>query len=369
MVAPSRQAALRRIVAGSVENLLATWDDETSLFPYSSRLVSGRPVNDYENALAVRYTLTSLLGLARAARTSAGPEVGEIAARVESFERRQGGRMGNLADVGLAVLLRTELDDAHGANEALKRLGSWDLRSPHLVMQDLAWALWGAVAAHRAGLAGAEDLARLLLSRVTELTSPGGLPFHSARRYRRRIVSFGAVTYYLRALHEAASALEDEDARLSFRAGLEITLALQGPLGDWPWMIDPVSGHALDRYPVFAVHQDSMAMLFLLPGLDRGLPGIEEAIDRSLDWALGRNELEVSMYVDEPVFFAYRSIERRERAARARRYLRSSVNVLTRRSAETLEARTLRLNPECRSYHLGWILYAWCDRIAEAERR
>jgi len=195
------------------------------------------------------------------------------------------------------------------------------------------------------------------------------LPFHSDRRYRRRVASFGAVTYFLRALHEAATAFGDEDADQLFTAGLERTLALQGPLGDWPWMIDPVSGRSLDRYPVFAVHQDSMAMLFLLPALDRGVVGARQALDRSLDWALGRNELGIPMYVDDPIFVAFRSIERRERAPRARRYLRSSANVLMRRSGETERAPALRLNSECRSYHLGWILYAWCGRLAETESR
>jgi hypothetical protein len=209
-------------------------------------------------------------------------------------------------------------------------------------------------------------VASALLERITrQLTSPLGLPFHERRRYRRRIVSFGALTYFLRSLSEAASALEDANADRLFRAGVQQALALQGPAGDWPWMIDPLSGRALDRYPVFAVHQDSMAMLFLLPSLERGLPGVEQAIDRSLDWALGRNELGISMYVDDPVFFAYRSIERRERAPRARRYARSSVNALTGRSAQSLSASALRLNPECRSYHLGWILYAWCDQLAD----
>src|SRR5438093_6782818 len=32
--------------------------------------------------------------------------------------------------------------------------------------------------------------------------------------------------------------------------------SLQGPQGEWPWMIDVRSGNPLDVYPVFAVHQD-----------------------------------------------------------------------------------------------------------------
>jgi hypothetical protein len=61
------------------------------------------------------------------------------------------------------------------------------------------------------------------------------------------------------------------------------------------------------------------------------------------------------MFVDEPFFFAYRAIERDERAAKARRYARW----LAHAEGETAAAGSLRVNRECRSYHLGWILYAW----------
>ena len=360
----SREAAVRRLITGSVENLLATWNRELCLFPYSSRIVAGRLVNDVTHPLAVRYTLNGLLGLVRAARAGADQDLDEVRGWSTRFFRMHGSRIETLADAGLAVLLQYELENKAGTAEALDTVRSLRIDTQRHVMQDLAWALWGATAAQRAGVAGAGETARGLLARIAgELTSPLGLPYHSSRRYRRRVVSFGALTYFLRALHEAATVLEDDRAERLYSAGLRQTLSLQGELGDWPWMIDPASGHALDRYPVFAVHQDSMAMLFLLPALERGLPGVEHAIDRSLAWAVGRNELGISMYVDEPVFFAYRSIERRDRAPRVRRYLRSSAHVVTRRPARTEGASALRLNSECRSYHLGWILYAWSDHL------
>jgi hypothetical protein len=108
------------------------------------------------------------------------------------------------------------------------------------------------------------------------------------------------------------------------------------------------------------VHQDSMAMLFLHPALDRGVPGANEAITRSLAWVFGENELGRPMFVEEP-FFAYRSIERAERAQRVRRYARSVWHRLSPHPA-TPNARRVRLNDECRSYHLGWVLYVWSNR-------
>ena len=78
-------------------------------------------------------------------------------------------------------------------------------------------------------------------------------------------------------------------------------LELQGPRGEWPWMISVRTGIPLDFYPVFGVHQDSMAMLFLLPALDDGLVDVESAIDASLAWSLGDNELGEPMYGRDPL--------------------------------------------------------------------
>jgi hypothetical protein len=81
-------------------------------------------------------------------------------------------------------------------------------------------------------------------------------------------------------------------------------------------------------------------------------------VSRSLAWCFGENELAVDFYVRDP-FFAYRSIERVDRAPRLRRYLRSLVPSVR---SSTFGSSDVRLNPECRSYHLGWILYAWSGR-------
>jgi hypothetical protein len=227
-------------------------------------------------------------------------------------------------------------------------------------MQDLAWLLWGAAAASRAGVGAGTDVVRDALALMTRgLVDPGtGLPRHAASRYRRNVVSFGSIVYFLRALHEAAVTLEDERLDARFERAVSRVVGFQGPQGEWPWMIDCRRGRPFDFYPVFAVHQDSMAMLFLHPALDRGLPDVAKAIDRSVAWDFGENELAAPMFAERP-FFAYRSIERTERLPRLRRYARSR---LVARAPVAPDARSVRINDECRSYHLGWILFAWAGR-------
>jgi hypothetical protein len=155
-------------------------------------------------------------------------------------------------------------------------------------------------------------------------------------------------------MHEAASTFGDRRAEKLFRSGVAEALELQGPLGEWPWMIDVARARAFDRYPVFSVHQDSMAILFLRPALDTAIAGAASAIDRSVRWVHGENELGLRFYLEEP-FFAYRAVERSESWTKARRYGRW----LAGRSAGDVPASQLRVNRECRSYHLGWLLYAW----------
>ena len=81
----------------------------------------------------------------------------------------------------------------------------------------------------------------------------------------------------------------------------------------------------------------------------------------------GNNELQIQFYLHDP-FFAYRSIERAERAPRLLRYARFLSYSLSKRAGTFGSGPSLRLNDECRSYHLGWILFAWAERLAAESR-
>jgi hypothetical protein len=363
---------LQPVLSGCVENLVATYDADRGVFPYSSRLAGGSILNDYRSPESLRYTVNALLGLGRAAKAEIpGVSISDVNGMIEMFVDHFSAKLESHADLGLLIVLLAENPSA-GGDEAVRsavatlRRSLADQTADAFNMQDLAWVVWGAATAARCGIPQADELGRsataLVKSRFVDTRS--GLPRHSPRWYRRGLVSFGSIAYFLRAMHEAADAFEDSDAATLFREGVQRVISIQGPLGEWPWMIHVGRGKVVDVYPVFSVHQDSMAMLFLLPALDAGEPRVQQAIDRSLSWVFGRNELDVRFYRDDP-FFAYRSIERAERAQRLRRYVRFLSVSLTGRDASFGSARA-RLNEECRSYHLGWILFAWSERMAAA---
>jgi hypothetical protein len=357
-------ARVHTLLDGSVENLLATWHPEFGRFPFSSRRAGSTLVHNYAHPVSPRYTINSLLGLAAAARNGKlGVGEAQVQTMFARFLATTTDPVLMAADHGLLTVLEAELGASRSALGERVRVIAGLLAQPQtLNMQDLAWLLWGSGAAYRAGIAGGADTARDALALIlAELVDPGtGLPRHSQARYRRNVVSFGSLVYFLRAMKEAADTLGSERARALFERGVAQAVSFQGPQGEWPWMIDCHSGRPFDRYPVFAVHQDAMAMLFLHPALDDGLPGIEAAISRSLAWDFGENELGAVMFIADP-FFAYRSIERTERAPRARRFLRSLPGRAGFSQAPGYAA-AVRINDECRSYHLGWILFAWSSR-------
>jgi hypothetical protein len=365
----AKWARLTPLLVGSVENLLTSWEPRHALFPFTSRLEVSGVRNFYADPIAVRYTINSLLGLVEAARSrSLGVSEDEVADLAHSFLARDQ-RIVLPADHGLATALRCTVAAPTASVQGSVRTLASLLREANrstLTMQDVAWILWGACVAAREGILGALDVASAALAMVrSELVAPEtGLPRHTTARYRRHLVSFGSLVYFLRAMHEAAVTLGDAHAMGLFERGVDKALALQGSGGEWPWMLDNRTGETVDPYPLFAVHQDSMAMLFLHPAEDRGLVGSSEAIDSSLAWIFGENELGRRMFVERP-FFAYRSIERDETLPRLQRYARSIRPRRMRSQGWPLPTR-VRLNEECRSYHLGWLLYVWSGRVSGA---
>ena len=347
----------------ALDYLNLAYDQERALFSFSSTLDErGCNVNDFRMPVSLRYTINSYLGLAEAERHAGAIDwLGDVAKGVSRFLAQHEDALESSADQGLLLVLLAATDPSHpAAGRALDRIaraisGNGATR---LNMQDLAWMLWGTSCWSENGRAAglAERLFDLIRTHFVHAGS--GLPCHSVARYRAHTVSFGGIVYFLRAMCEYGDAFDSDVARELFTTGVGRVLAIQGADGGWPWMIDVRTGVPFDRYPIFTVHQDSMAMLFLFPAEDCGIPNVTEAIDRSLRWNFGDNELAARMVRTNPYPWIYRSIERSERLPRLRRYLRGLGSAPT---VPPAPSRSIRINPECRSYHLGWVLYAWSD--------
>ena len=178
------------------------------------------------------------------------------------------------ADHGLATALRCAVAAPTASVQGSVRTLASLLREANplaLTMQDVAWILWGACVAAREGILGALDVASAALALVrSELVAPEtGLPRHTTARYRRHLVSFGSLVYFLRAIRGGVT-LATHAMRL-FERGVDRCSPCR-PDGEWPWMLDNRTGATVDPYPLCS-HQDSVAMLFLHPAQDRGIGG------------------------------------------------------------------------------------------------
>jgi hypothetical protein len=181
-----------------------------------------------------------------------------------------------------------------------------------------------------------------------------------------RISSFASQVYPLLGLSSFAR-WRGESPPPMLRLVADRIVRAQGPQGQWWWLYSPRTGAVLERYPVYSVHQDGMAFMGLVPVERLGEGSYSEPLSRGVDWLYGDNELSTSLVQDDPPFIC-RNIQR----------LGSDADApfgISRANHARAIARSLRGSPEddgvihdasqfeplyeCRSYHLGWLLYAY----------
>jgi hypothetical protein len=181
---------------------------------------------------------------------------------------------------------------------------------------------------------------------------------------RSELGFFDAQIYSLLAALRRHEILDDINARAMARRIAEGLLAGQHPLGQWAWHYNVRSGAVVDLYPVYAVHQDGMAPMALLPA--ERLLGLSTvpAVARGVKWLFGRNELETSLVDSRPDrAVIWRSI-RRKSPLRGVVYPLKLASLVDLGRGLDLGARlaspgALEIDREMRPYHLGWCLYAF----------
>lgn len=354
---------MNHMCEGAMSVLENVYSAEHASFPFTIRLEGGkyRPISPDRDS-TIRSTVNCLLGLSRAVSrapaTALGADVGALTGRFLEVHEEA---VRNIGDLGLLMAVLSEIEDGVSTRRILRRLvdrTSDDANLRMLNVQDLCWLMWGAVSAYEKGFAEAPQLAdRCFTALVTVFLEPGhALPRHTSRGMRGDIVSFGSSVYFLQAIYLYWRQFASSRALELFRRGVSAVVAAQGPNGEWPWLLNTGDARPLELYPVFSVHQHSMAMLFLLPAMEIGLDGVEQAMARSVSWITGANQLGVSMLQEDP-FFVYRSLERRDAVPRAQRYLRARWALSSGRTGHLEPNGKLRVNTECRPYEMAWILY------------
>ena len=236
---------------------------------------------------------------------------------------------------------------------------------------ELSWFLAGVSHAAIARAAGSELLSALAFEThrlvAHNLGEHGIFSHHTkganlADRMRARVGAFADQVYPIYAFSRFAHAFSVEEAA---KDALRCALAIcrwQGPLGQWWWHYDAVTGKVISQYPVFSVHQAGMAPMALFAVSQASGADFSTNIYHGLRWIYGANELNFD-FRDSGANLIWRSIY----ARRYRRYWRPLAARMGIRE-KPLPHSSLAVLHEAWPYEIGWLLYAFASHQAVGPR-
>ena len=256
----------------------------------------------------------------------------------------------------------------HGDRDAaLTRLRQLQPEAGALPTVEVAWSL---AALCLAAAPGTEALRDRLASRLVGALGPGSVFPHvlgGGGVLRGHVACFADMVYPIQALSFHYKATGQRSSLDAATKGAELICRRQGPAGQWWWHYDWRTGDVVEGYPVYAVHQDSMAPMALFALQEASGRDFREPVDKGLAWLASSPELGGGTLVDRGAGIVWRKVARRE-PGKLSRY----VQAIASRAHPGLRAPfTDALFPpgpidyEDRPYHLGWVLHAFpADRVA-----
>jgi hypothetical protein len=319
-----------------------------------------------------RYGKIALIGLSRAGQ--AGLDTGIDTSKMLKTALNDVASLNGVGDIGLTCWATAMAGTDGDCDRYLKPVltTGLNLARPEITAMEMQWLLTGVckLYARYPGLPWLEEVVDAAHRRTSNMYNETGGLFNNlngcnfSNRWKRNLSYFCDQVYGIYALcahHEAtgdASSLE-RSVRIA-----ENICALQRNFGEWPWLYDSSDGTVASFYPIYSVHQDSMAPMALLK-LDE-LSGSDFAASaaRGIPWLFGENEMGVSL-VDDDLGVIWRSI-RPKSLLQPKHMLRiiklMHISRLDRIKDLAEPYLSFEIDRECRPYHLGWILYAFCGR-------
>jgi len=311
-----------------------------------------------------RYTAIALIGLSKEEKYIAAdvlrnhsPE--DICSKlIADCEESQ-----EIGEVALTTWAARMLRHPH-ANKAVETLKAMNPAEGAYPIVELSWALTALV------IDGSEATDMVLAKRIADslmgsFRQDSGIFPHGPKKkglsaLRAHVSCFADFVYPIQALSYYYQSTGDTRAAETATQCAEQMCHLQGENGQWWWHFDVRTGRVIERYPVYSVHQDSMAPMALFALAEACGHDYSESIEKGLSWLYNPPEIAESL-IDKERDVIWRKVARRE----------------PRRLVRSLQAATSRLHPamripavdaifppisvdyEIRPYHMGWILYAW----------
>ena len=349
---------LRRIAFASLTDM---YDRESDLFVFRVRRAGSSIVREGTSA---RYTAISLIGLAG--------ERAEVVERVlhgstvRKTAERLVGRLELARNLGdLALIAWAGAAAGCATDRVWARIVELGPDRSTFPTVEIAWTL-SALAADPAAPAVLRE--RMCGRLLNACSAQSGLFPHTIGRdhaaVRGHVSCFADLVYPILALSQHGMTANDGDAISCAARAAEVLCRLQGPAGQWWWHYDYRTGQVIERYPVYAVHQDAMAPMALFAAAKAARVNVDAAVAKGLRWLWSSPELGGASLVDTDAGVIWRKVARRE-PAKLSRYVQAAAS----RISPALRAPSFfppgAIDYEDRPYHLGWLLYAWPPVRAE----
>src|SRR5262249_680319 len=213
---------------------------------------------EYHRERSARYTIISLLGLARAraSKHNVNIDIEAIYQKLDSCDN-----VLSPGDWGLQLWLDHRLGSIR-AEAIVNRLTSL-LRTSDwhkIVTMELAWILTGLTQHnHNAGRKGDELTDSLVRYLLGNRSAACGLFYHIGNGIRRRFPNFASQIYTIHALSMRARLAWDKRSGERAIAAAQRLSTLQRANGGWPWLYDVAQGEVVEPFEIYSVHQDGMA--------------------------------------------------------------------------------------------------------------
>jgi len=309
-------------------------------------------------------TAICLLGLYRSGMASmAGLDIPKVLAALNNASKTHNYPGG----IGLVIWANAVVDGLALA-DLLLQAGYPNLEAKHFISRlttmESSWLLSGLLHEYkRLPTDSTRKLISIMMAEVVARFNDTTALFHHAAanagikdRIRKHISNFADQIYSVQALSYAAIILQQEEPLTIARSCALRLIDLQGPLGQWWWHYDSVSGGIAQAFPVYSVHQHAMAPMALMALTAANGGDFADSISLSQQW-LSNNELGLNL-IDLKCNTIWRDISPKEN------YLKKSMgNILEllgfyRGGAERSGHDLLRANFETRPYEWAWCLFA-----------
>lgn len=310
-----------------------------------------------------RYTAITLIGLAGESEDEsrailAGDSIECVCRRLLSDVRQ----VSNLGDAALTWWAATELTigERRAARDRVVELLA--VNAP-VATVELSWAL---TAMTKDDELAPSSLREQTAARLLSAYSASSKLFRHVTggrgpALRSHVACFADIVYPVQALALFHGATGSAGAIEAAESCARQACALMGRAGQWWWHYDARNGRVLERYPVYAVHQDAMAPMMIFDLAEQGGADFGVYARRGLDWLVRAPELGGGSLIDDEAGLIWRKVARREprKLVRTMQAVASAIHPALGVPGLDLAFPPTAVDWECRPYHLGWLLYAF----------